>query len=95
MSETEPDYYAIVSREAVEAAANRPDALGALAVKILSSVDEAKSFKDGAKVYLANAGQNRRRFAITAFMEAFGIPKKARPEFKRLLRFWGLVLEGD
>ncbi len=89
----EPDYYAIISREAIEDAARREDALGALALRMLSNKDERQVFREGARVYLSNTAQKQRRFAITALAKTFGV--KDRGALKRLLRFWGLVNERD
>ena len=49
----EPDYYAIISRKAVEEAARRTDALGALAQRMLSDKDERQVFRDGARIYIS------------------------------------------
>ena len=62
----EPDYYAIISREAVEVAALRPDPLGALAMHMLSGKDERQAFREGAKIYISNTDQQKRRYALTA-----------------------------
>jgi hypothetical protein len=89
----EPDYWAIISREAVEGAALRTDALGALASKMLGAVDERQVFRDGARAYISKTDRDRRRFAIAALAASFGV--KDRLAFKRLLRFWGIVNERD
>ncbi len=89
----EPDYYAIISREAVEEAARRTDALGALALRMLSDKDERQVFREGARAYISRTDQKRRRFAIAALAATFGV--KDRTALKRLLRFWGIVNEGD
>lgn len=52
--DNEPDYYAIISREAVEEAARRTDALGALALRMLSDKDERQVFREGARLHLEN-----------------------------------------
>ena len=89
----EPDYYAIVSREAVEEAALRTDALGALAQRMLSEKDERQVFREGARVYISKTDQRKRRFALAALAATFGV--KDRTALKRLLRFWGIVNESD
>ena len=89
----EPDYYAIVSREAVEDAARRPDALGALALRMLSEKDERQVFREGARVYISKTDQRKRRFAVAALASTFGV--KDRAALKRLLRFWGIVNQSD
>ena len=92
-ADDEPDYYAIISRKAVEEAALRPDALGALAMRMLSEEDERQAFRKGAKIYISNTGQQKRRYALTALAATFGV--KDRAALKRLLRFWGIVNETD
>lgn len=90
---SEPDYYAIVSREAVEEAARRADALGILAQRMLSEKDERPVFREGARVFISKTDQKKRRFALAALAAAFGV--KDRAALKRLLRFWGIVNETD
>ena len=91
----DPIYEEIISREAVEAAAALPDddPLGVLAREMLSAVDEEVVFRRAAKGYMANIDQAKRRFAIAALAQTFGVTNRA--EFKRLLRFWGIVNEFD
>ncbi len=89
----EPDYYAIVSREAVEEVARRTDTLGAFALRMLSEKDERQVFRDGARAYISKTEQKKRRFAVAALAATFGV--KDRAAFKRLLRFWGIINESD
>ena len=92
-SDDDPDYYAIVSRESVEAVARGTDALAALANRMLSESDERQVFREAARIYLSNTHQKQRRYAISALASAFGV--KDRAALKRLLRFWGIVNETD
>jgi hypothetical protein len=89
---SDPDYYAIISREAVVTLANRPDALGELASRMLASTDEQEVFRNASRAYISKADQSRRRLAIAALAQAFSAD---RAELKRLLRFWGIVNERD
>jgi uncharacterized protein (DUF924 family) len=91
--DSEPDYFAIISRDAVEEAARREDALGALALRMLSDRDERQVFRDGARAYISNTDQKKRRYALAALAATFGV--KDRTALKRLLRFWGIVNESD
>jgi hypothetical protein len=96
MPTPDPDYYAIISREAIEhAAATRPDddPLGMLAREMLAAVDEREVFKRAVRGYLSNTDRTRRRFAITALAATFGVTD--RGALKQLLRFWGMVNEFD
>jgi hypothetical protein len=93
MADDEPDYYAIITREAVEEAALRTDPLGAWAQEMLSAKDERQVFRDGARAYFSNADQKRRRYALAALAATFGV--RDRAALKRLLRFWGIVNETD
>lgn len=89
---SDPEYYSIISRESVEIAAGRDDALGALAHRMLTGLDEQAAFRAGVKIYLANTDRGNRRFAIAVLAKVFGAN---RTELKQLLRFWGLVNERD
>ena len=92
MSDDDPDYYAIISRAAVESVAEQPNALGALARAMLATSDEQPIFRNGARAYISKTDQKRRRFALAALAATFGAD---RTELKRLLRFWGIVNERD
>jgi hypothetical protein len=92
----DPDYYAIISRQAIEEAAaslSEDDPLGILAREMLAAIDEREVFKRAVRGYISKTDQKKRRFAITALAATFGV--KDRGELKRLLRFWGLVNEFD
>lgn len=93
MADEEPRYDEIVSREAVERLASRPDALGQLAMKMLGSTDEEEVFRSGVRAYISKTDQKKRRFAIAALAAAFEIDD--RTALKRLLRYWGVVNERD
>ena len=92
MSTDDPNYFSIIPREAIERASKRDDALGALATRMLSSVDEENIFRNGVRAYISKTDQSRRRHAIAALASTFAAD---RAELKRLLRFWGIVNEYD
>jgi hypothetical protein len=91
-SAEDPDFFSIVSRDAVEDVARRDDALGALASKMLASTDEAAIFRDGARAYVSKVDRTRRRFALAVLAKSFGADVAG---MKRLLRFWGILNERD
>lgn len=93
MTDTDPDYYVMVSRETVEALSRVSDyALATWALEMLSSEDEEAVFLRGARVFFERSGQEKRRKAITYLATVFGAN---RQEMKRYLRFKGLVNQMD
>jgi hypothetical protein len=89
MADKDPDFYAIVSRDAVAAAAQGTDTVALWAQEMMESIEgEEAVFLRVARVYLASADRYKRRAALTFFARSFG----AKPEdLKRYLRFKGLV----
>lgn len=86
--QADPDYYAIISRDAVEDRANGSDKLAAWAREMLSEKDEEAVFLRGARVYFRNIDQRRRRRALAILAEMFAAD---RQELKRYLRFKGIL----
>jgi hypothetical protein len=85
---SDPNYYAIISRETVTRLAEGSDAVGVWARKMLEAFDEEAEFLRGAQVFFNNTDRDKRRFALASLASTFGAK---REDLKRYLRFKGLV----
>lgn len=73
---SDPNYYAIISRERVTELAEGSDAVGLWARKMLDGIDEEAEFLRGARVYFNSAGQDKRRFALASLAKMFGAKRE-------------------